>query len=400
MKKNTLYLFIFTIFTLNQSLTNIYAADPVSGIANVAQSKGAPTSKINNFMNSSLSVLIISGVATVYSGILYKGAAKQEEESKENIKKIDKLIASFKDSYSGHCPKGRDTLTDPACFCYTDDGKQNTTRTNSQTCIDLWAKTSYKLSGDVNNYGIGMAVEPVGCVNLAGEFDEACKCKKFVDAKGSNACQKGASITLPEDTFSTGFATSAGVNDILKYTANALNGNPRFDLLNTGNLNASALKARQVKRQLVANLEKENKIKLPDIDEKNASKYAAALIGQSNIDNAMKSGSGAMNIGNARSDNPAVENILKAAEAKAGIEMIGGLGLAGKKSAKKKLNLNFNDNFGSASAGQVIQGFPEEAEKNYKYKNSDISTDESASIFEIISSRYVQSGLRRLFEED
>lgn len=104
------------------------------------------------------------------------------------------------------------------------------------------AKTSYKLSGDANNYGIGVAVEAVGCVNLNGEFDETCKCKKFVDAKGSNACKKGVSITLPNDNFSTGLATSTGVNDILKYTANSLNGNPRFDLLSTGKLNANAVK--------------------------------------------------------------------------------------------------------------------------------------------------------------
>ena len=38
-------------------------------------------------------------------------------------------------------------------------------------------------------------------------------------------------------------------------------------------------------------------------------------------------------------------------------------------------------------------------EKEYKLKNSDVSTDKSASIFEIISNRYIQSGLKRLFED-
>lgn len=158
------------------------------------------------------------------------------------------------------------------------------------------------------------------------------------------------------------------------------------------------LSAKQVKTQLSANLEKDKNIKLPNIDETNAGKYAAALIGQKNIDNAMKSGAGAMNIGSARSDNPAVENILKNAQEKVGVEIAGGKGLDAKKSAKKNLSLSFSDNSGSVSAGQVIQNFPEEGAKNYKYKNSDISTNESASIFEIISNRYVQSGLRRLFE--
>ena len=382
-----------------QSSSLLYAVDPISAVAGAAKSPSASMSKAGNFMNSSLGILTISGIATIYSGMLYKGAAKQEKESQENIKKLDKLIATFKDSYSGYCPKGRDELTDPGCYCYTDDGKKNTTRTNSQVCISLWAKSNYKLSGGADNYGLGIAVEPVGCVNLNNEFDETCKCKKFVDAKGSNACKKGTSITLPNDTFSTGLATSSGVNNVLKFAANSLNGNPRFDLLSTGDLNASALKSKQVTRQVTASLEKDKNIKLPVIDENNVGKYAAALIGQKNIDDAMKSSSGAMNIGSSRSNNPAVENILKKAQAKAGLEMIGGSGLDAKSSAKKKLSFNFNDNSGNTSSGQVIQDFPEESEKNYKYKNSDISNNDSASIFEIISNRYVQSGLKRLFED-
>lgn len=417
MIKNILITFFALCLTLNQSSNVAFAQNAqlgsaaatagvaaapavgsaVSGAASAVGETGS-LEKLQNFFNSPMGILTVSGIATVFSGILYKGAAKQEEESQANIKKIDKMIASFKDSYSGYCPSGRDKMAEPSCYCYTDDGKKNSTRTNSQTCIDLWAKSTYKLSGDATNYGIGMAVEAVGCVNLAGEFDENCKCKKFVDAKGVNACKKDASIALPNDTFSTGFATSSGVNDILKYTANSINGNPRFDLLGTGTLTANALKARQVTTKLGANLEaKDKSIKIPKIDESNAGKFAAALIGQDTINRAMGGNSAAMNVASSRSDNPAVENILKAAQAKAGLEISGGRGLD-KKSAKKNLSLNFNDS-GSVSAGQVIQGFPETPEKTYKYKNSDINSNESASIFEIISNRYVQSGLRRLFED-
>jgi hypothetical protein len=414
MIKNILITFFALCLTLNQSTNVAFAQNAalgsaaatvaapaiksaVSGAASVAGETGS-LQKLQDFFKSPMGILTISGIATVFSGILYKGAAKQEEESQANIKKIDKMIASFKDSYSGYCPSGRDKMAEPSCYCYTDDGKKNATRTNSQTCIDLWAKSTYTLSGDANNYGIGTAIEPVGCVNLAGEFDENCKCKKFVDAKGVNACKKDVSVALPNDAFSTGFATSSGVNDILKYTANSINGNPRFDLLGSGSLTANALKARQVTSKLVANLEaKDKNTQFPKIDESNAGKFAAALIGQDNINRAMGGSSAAMNVASSRSDNPAVENILKAAQAKAGLEITGGKGLD-KKAAKKNLSLNFNDS-GSVSAGQVIQGFPETPEKTYKYKNSDISTNQSASIFEIISNRYVQSGLKRLFED-
>lgn len=100
------------------------------------------------------------------------------------------MIASFKDSYSGYCLTGEEFLPPIQLVIVTMTMVKNTAKTNSKTCINLLGKSSYKLTGDSNNYGIGIAVEPVGCVNLNGEFDETCKCKKFVDAKGSNACQK------------------------------------------------------------------------------------------------------------------------------------------------------------------------------------------------------------------
>lgn len=411
MKKTLLYFCSFMLI-FNQNF-NAYAVDVKSAAAasTTLATPGADTAasaaagetgsleKLQNFFDSPMGILTISGIATVFSGILYKGAAKQEEDSQANIKKIDKMIASFKDSYSGYCPNGREKMAEPSCYCYTDDGKKNSARTNSKTCIDLWAKSDYKLSGDANNYAIGTAMEPVGCVNLAGEFDETCKCKKFVDAKGVNACKKEASIALSNNSFSTGFATSTGVNDILKYAANSTNGNPRFDLLGSGTLTANALKARQVTAKLIAGMEaKDKNLHIPKIDESNAGKYAAALMGQENINNAMRGSSAAMNVANSRSDNPAVENLLKNAQAKVGLEIVGGKGLDAKKAAKKNLSLNFSDS-GSVSAGPVIQDFAETPEKTYKYKNSDISTNQGASIFEIISNRYVQSGLKRLFED-
>lgn len=406
----TLILFFVFIMTFNQSFSaevsgagSVAAGTAATGAASAAGSldvSGASGSlgKLEDFMTSSLGVLTIAGVATIYSGILYKGAAKQETESQENVKKIDKMLQSFKDSYSSYCPNGRDNLSEPKCYCYTAAGKKDTTKTNSTVCTNLWASNDYTLSGDSTNYAIGTAVEAVGCVTLAGEFDENCNCKKFVDSKGANACKKEASIALSSDTFSTGLATSTGVSDILKYTANSTTGNPRFDLLGTGSLTANAMKARQITSQLIAKAEANNKdTKLPKIDETNAGKYAAAIMGQGNINNAMKSSSGAANIGDARSGNPAMENALKSAQAKVGLEISGGKGIDAKKAAKKNLSLNFGDS-GSVSAGPVVQNFAETPEKNYKYKNSDINNNTGASIFEIISNRYVQSGLKRLFD--
>jgi len=94
---------------------------------------------------------------------------------------------------------------------------------------------------------------------------------------------------------------------------------------------------------------------------------------------------------------PETAKIIEDVKKKVGLDLSGGSGLGSAKKIDKKANeFNFMDAGANAQAGQV-QNFPE-TEKSYKYKNSDIATDKGASIFEIISNRYVETGLKRLFE--
>lgn len=386
MKKSILYIFVLiTIFSHNLMFAPAYSADPAS-------------KSMTELLDSSYGIIVISGISTIYAKILYDGAEKQEKESKENIVKIDKIIASFKDSYAAFCPKGREDLTDAKCYCYGADGSKNTNRTNSQICIDLWAKNSYLLSGDATNYNLaGLATDVAGCVNVVGVFDEACKCKKLVNAKGVNACKKETSVSMPNDAFSTALATAGGAADLLKYASKTYNGNPGFDLLNTASIGAKAIKSKQITDALLTKLDKD--IKIPQINASNVDRYAKAIIGEKLLAEKMKGASNmATNVSSARSDNPLMENALKLAEVKAGLEMSGGNGLNAKKEKKKgSFDMNFGSDSPGNAGGQVIQDFPE---KTYKYKNSDIVTDNSASIFEIISNRYVQSGLKRLFDDE
>lgn len=386
MKKSILYIFVLiTFFSQNLIVAPAYSADPAG-------------KSMTELLDSSYGIIVISGISTIYAKILYDGAEKQEKESKENVVKIDKIIASFKDSYAAFCPKGREDLTDAKCYCYGADGSKNTNRTNSQICIDLWAKNSYLLSGDATNYNLaGLATDVAGCVNVVGVFDEACKCKKLVNAKGVNACKKETSVSMPNDAFSTALATAGGAADLLKYASKTYNGNPGFDLLNTASIGAKAIKSKQITDALLTKLDKD--IKIPLINASNVDRFAKAIIGEKLLADKMKGASNmATNVSSARSENPLMENALKMAEVKAGLEMSGGNGLNAKKEKKKG---NFDMNFGSDSpgnaGGQIVQDFPE---KTYKYKNSDIVTDNSASIFEIISNRYVQSGLKRLFDDE
>ncbi len=391
MKKYILYVFIFLSL-----ISPLLLVKPVYSYTDIG---GGGSKGVSDYLDSSAGIIVISGISTIYSKILYDAADKQEKESKANVEKVDKMIASFKDSYAGFCPKGREDMSDAKCYCYAADGSKNSNRTNSQICIDLWNKNSYALDGAATNYNLA-AYDPdvAGCVLANGVFDENCKCKKLIDSNGKNACKKDTAVSMPNDAFSTGLATAGGASDLLKYAANTNNGNPRFDLLNTATLGAKAIKSQQIAGALLSKVEKG--INLPTINASNVDKFAKGIIGEKNLQDAMKSSSMAMNVADSRPDNPVLANALKQAEAKTGITMTGGNGLNAKKEKKKAgFDMNFGSDSQPGSNGQVLADFPDQ-QKNYKYKNSDIVTDNSASIFEIISNRYVQSGLKRLFDDE
>ena len=356
-------------------------------------------SKITNLTGGSLGILVLSTIGAVYAVILYKAAAKQEAESLDNMKKIDQIIKAFKDSYANFCPNGRESLSEPKCYCYTADGKENPDRTKSQTCKDLWAKDQYKIDATAGDYtGVAHAVDPVGCVNLNGSFDEKCACKKFVDAKGGNACMKTSSISLPAGLGPT-FASTSGVQDITALSNSAANGNSGLVLSNTGSLASKAIMARKLSQDIFKKLAPElpaNAIALANMNEKNVGQFAKSIFGAKAMQDASRGSSSAIGIASSRGSDQKISALLKDAEAKVGLDLLGtGKGLANKK-ADSKEGPNFNYVGDNAANGSQTQNFPDQ--KAYNYKNNDISKKDDASIFDIISNRYIQSGLKRLFE--
>jgi hypothetical protein len=372
------------------------SADPVSGVAVAAAPETSAMDKVRNVTSNSWGILVMSVIGGVYSGILYKGAEKQEKEAKENIEKLDKLIKTFKDSYTNFCPQGRESLNEPKCYCYLESGKQNPNRTNSQTCKDLWAKDSYMLTAKSGDYSsTGQFVDPVGCVNLNGQFDEKCTCKKFVDSKGGNACMKTSSINLPSG-FGANFASDSGLNDVAKLANNSANGNPQLNSFNVGQLNA--IKAKKLASDILKKLG--NRIpleaqKLLKVDESNVAKLSRSVFGNS----PMSSSPSATGIAGSRDTDAQTSALLKQAAANAGlVEVTGtGNGLSNKKGADNKPNFNFLNDSGNSGASQSANF--QATDKNYNYKDSDISKSSDTSIFEIISNRYIQSGLKRLFDQ-
>ena len=363
---------------------------------------GSPKAKnFGEFMNSPAGILIISGISTIYSSILYSAAEKQEKEANHNVDKVDQVIKAYKDSWVQFCPNGRTNLSEPNCYCYLENGAQNPDRTNSQVCKDLWAKNNYKITANADDYsGARQPIDPVGCLNVNGQFDEHCTCKKFIDAKGNNACEKSASIAIPNNSFGAGFVGGSGINDFLKIAANTSNGYSGLNLLSAGSLANKAIANQNLLKSMLSQVSEKNGLgKMQTINQNNIGQYANAILGEKAIKDAIANSKSPLAIATSGATDPKVSEQLNAAAAKAGlVEMVGsGHGLANKKEEKKD-GMNFNFNGDSANGSNVqAQNFPE-AQKNYNYKDSDISKQPDTSIFDIISNRYIQSGLKRLFD--
>ena len=368
--------------------------------AAIATPETSALDTVRKATSNSIGILIMSTIGGVYSGILYKAAEKQEKEAKENIDKIDKLIKTFKDSYVHFCPTGRENLTEPKCYCYLESGKQNTNRTNSQTCKDLWAKDTYMITAAASDYSATGIVDPVGCVNIQGKFDEKCTCKKFIDNKGGNACMKTSSISIPSGLGST-FASESGLNDVVSLANNSANGNSNLASLNSAQLNSNAIKSRKLAQDFykkIAGKLPKNASNLLNVDERNVGRLASAVFGNNAIQSAMNNSQSAVGIAGSRDTDALTSAALKQAAANAGLVEISGtgLGLANKKNNDKGNNFNFLNDRPDGNSSQT-QNFPDNS-KNYNFKDNDISKNNDISIFEIISNRYIQSGLKRLFE--
>lgn len=368
-----------------------------SGAAQKAAGAVAPelTKSIGDFMGSPTGIMILAGIGTVNSATLYSAAAEQEKESAENIKKIERILASFKDSYANFCPNGREKLEEPNCYCYLENGQQNKNRSNSQICQQLWAKNKTIYDATPGVYAGDGKIDPAGCLMVNGQFDENCKCKQMLNSSGQNACMKTIALNVNGNPLGAGYVKASGFDKVMTNLAQTASGNPNLNRLNPMQLGMAIAKQNDLNNRLFAKLPAKKAAMLKSADQ--LEKYSNAVFTKKNLASMAGSGSllAASTPSSAGNFSPDQMKLLKEASKKAGLDLSGGDGLGVKKDEKKEgMKFDFMDGSATAANG-TVQDFPE---KTYKYKNSDIQTDTGASIFEIISNRYTESGLRRLFE--
>lgn len=352
-------------------------------------------------LNTPGAVAIMSFIGMGVNMIAYNAASEQEVDSKNNAEKIQKMIDVYKSTFQDYCPNGRENMNEPRCYCYKDDGAKNSDRSNSQTCQQIWAKDDQFAKGAKANYAIKKdASELYGCMTVNKQFDENCKCKKLVNASGENACLKANQLSISMPGAMANYAKANGFQNVVDMATNTANGNGDLSGLQGSQLLATAEKSKKtaleiLKDQLKNNPNNSNLKNLSFInDPKKVEQVANQVFNKNQLASSATPPpySASETSGKLGDAVKAVEQDLK----KNGVELVGGAGKA--KTANKKDGFKFNFESNSNSGGQVLN-LPETApEKKYKI-TGDINTNDSVTIWEVISNRYLQSGLKRLMDE-
>lgn len=358
---------------------------------------------IRTKLASPIGVGVMSGISMAMNMVLYNAASEQAAESENNSKKIEKMIAVYKSTFQDYCPNGRDNLKEPRCYCYSDDGSQNTNRSNSQTCQDLWSKDNTVLDGTKTNYVLKANTGDLyGCMTVNNQYDEDCKCKKLVNSSGENACLKSSQLSISMPGSLANYAKANGLQNVMALANNTANGNGDLSGLSSGALAINGLNSRNKAIEILSDQVK--KSKNPDLakslemttDLVKAFQTADNTLGKEKLlaSNSPGSPYSASDVSGKLGD--AIKNVEKDLKNK-GIELVGGAGRA--KATQNKPGLKFNfDSASSGNSNQILNLPESQSEKKYKIKG-DINTNDSASIWEMISNRYLQSGLKRLMDE-
>jgi len=356
----------------------------------------AASESVRKWITTSAGILLLSGIEAALNWTLFGITQALQDEAEANAAKVAKVKKQFEAAVAAYCPQGRDKLEDPKCYCYTDEGKKNPNRTKSQTCIALWKSNEENLfvEGESNYFGNG---DIIGCMTVNRQFDQECRCKKFVDAKTKkNACY---SVPITSNSMG-GLGAGVGLGQTIK-DLNALgSGSVTATGLNQKELAQRAARSKDIFNQMLSKYNKDrgaNKLPPINVGPKAINSFIKALP-QDYMKAAMANNQLSpdnVSAGN-NSDNKAIQNALKQSGLDK-IRMVGGTRKAGHQGPKKKagFNLDLDDRGAGKSSVEIMGG--EVMAKKYNYKDNDIVGNADATLWQVISNRYQSSGLGHLF---
>ena len=380
-----------------ESMGPLTSCGGLSRASTPMQDDGPGVSKLINLLGHSPGIVIVSGVMTALYGTLAGGAARAEEKALENAKTVKEMRERFEKMYTsaGFCSSRKEREV-PNCYCYTDEGKRDPLKTQSETCQKLWAFHDRNLFVAANNKELPSSEKPTrkGCVNRQQQFDADCKCLRTVDERGENSCYKTLVTSEALQGLSSGENVQESLNDLNQITNGGLAG----ENVSGVDLNKRAAQADFRLKNILDKQEAFHKKKgLPSI------KKTLVSLNKSFKKNPPKLNLSSGPLGFKGSTSPFVPknlqtNIGKTLKENNDLKKAFTLGNTSVAPSKKSRKAKSPFNESAADAPKIMDNF---MKKNYDYSKSqnDITDFKDKSLWKIISKRYVETGLERLFED-
>lgn len=342
------------------------------------------------FMKTPVGVATLSVINVGWNMHKATKLSEQGEKAKLLALRADVAKNQFITGMTKYCPKGHEDKSDPICYCY-DGGKKMENRTNSKMCQDLWGsrdRNLYAASSDKTRKDPNAVRR--GCVSQAGQFDPECKCRKFKDQSGNNACRKASFSTIKLGSLGNALNIKE-LESSLNKIQSGLDNPDGFKFSNAVN---SAVQDK-VRKQTLAKLKVKDKsgVERP-MTEKDIKNIEAKLTGDLKASGAVKL---------AAKTNKTLSDISKKSMAAISsktpkgrsLQMSGGKGQV---NARKKKNKSVAFNLDMGSQGSVQNFGKSYMNKTYNMKDADVVKNKDVSIFKVLSNRYTKSAYKRLFE--
>lgn len=358
---------------------------------------------IGPFLRHGATRIVLTITMTGVTGFLGWYSLEKSKKAKENAKKIAKLKETFYREHDGlfdcrqKANQGR-----PQCFCYDEKGIIESRRNNVICANFLGAGAGGMEAG---NYDV--EPDPLTeklCLDKRTNTMIRCEiCRSTILEDGTNTC-----TTIDPTTFAGGVNT-AGVGSSLAQDTNALlNSRATPGQLNNSNIGSNAIRAREAAFKAVDDV-KPGVSQLANPNNPQTQKFLSKL--RKSLPPKLRTGLGknASLLSNVKAAVPGglddkARKKLNDLEKKANVDTsLNYRPINGPRNEERKSE--YDDLFGGGNNQQFGNNTPQNisaefADKDYDYKQNDINTREDIPLWKVISNRYIQSGLKKLFPDE
>ena len=350
-----------------------------------------PLQKFFNTPYGQITLGSVGAAVSLYAASVYNREAKAAKKRSQAVQEMRDAFVKRVGFYA--CPQRNDPR-EPQCFCFIKDNIINPERKTSQACEEYFVQKED--NWDPRTYSRYEVIDQdrPACLTRQGVLDPGCLCREQKLSNGDNNCQK-ISISLTEFN---GAGVSPTVGRMVRDANYLTNGKTPLSKLNSADLGQGAIKLRKALERVSSSVDKE----LRKRGREGGVVVTPALLrrGLGAINRAL--GSGAMTmarqfnggLGTASSQGhvvPEAKKIFRQMQksmrrgkwpknnARRGEDIDSLLGLNKKEPPAR-------DQASLAGGSQ------------YDYKGHDIHPSSGASIWQVLSNRYQQTGLSRLFK--